>query len=159
NELSADASRMDARAGEQWPAQDLFDAMLAHSANDAALALAAHVTDGDQAAFVQLMNERAKQLGLSDTEFASATGLDSPGATSRSTPVDLVVLAEQVLQQPKAAAAVAIKDLRLTRPSGGEQIVLPNRNPLLGSYPGVDGIKTGFTDDAGYMLVLHHKDP
>lgn len=158
NELSADASRMDARPGEEWPAADLLRAMLAHSANDAAIALAAHVADGDQGAFVELMNERAKELGLADTEFASPTGLDAPGEASTSTPIDLVTLATAALREQSIAAAVAEEEVTLKRPGGGAAITLPNRNPLLGAYPGVDGVKTGFTDAAGYMLVVHHVD-
>lgn len=158
NELGADAARMDARAGEQWPARDLLRAMLAHSANDAAIALAEHVADGDRAAFVRLMNEQAEQLGMSDTEFASATGLDAPGEASTSTPIDIVALSRAALQEETIREAVAERTIMLRRPDGGGTIELPNRNPLLGAYPGVDGVKTGFTDAAGYMLVAHHVD-
>jgi D-alanyl-D-alanine carboxypeptidase (penicillin-binding protein 5/6) len=158
NDLGADAARMDARPGEKWPASDLLDAMLVHSANDAALALASHVGKGSEAAFVELMNERADDLGLSGTTFASSTGLDTPGTASTSTPIDLVALATEALAEPSIAAAVAKKSVTLTRPNGTKLAPLPNRNPLLGSYDGVDGVKTGFTDAAGYMLVTHHVD-
>ncbi len=158
NELGGDAARMDARAGETWPARDLLRATLAHSANDAALALALHVGDGSEERFVELMNERAAELGLDDTTFASATGLDAPGKSSTSTPVDLVALADVALRDDAIRAAVAEDDLQLTSPAGRKLDVLPNRNPLLGTYEGVDGVKTGFTDAAGYMLVVHHVD-
>ncbi len=158
NELGADASRMDARAGEKWRAGDLLLATLVHSANDAALALATHVGKGSEAAFVDLMNERAEKLGMADSRFASSTGLDAPGRSSTSTPVDLVALTEAALGEQPIADAVATRTLRLTRPGGGALDPLPNRNPLLGSYDGVDGVKTGFTDAAGYMLVVHQSD-
>ena len=158
NELGADASRMDARAGESWRAGDLLQATLVYSANDAALALATHVGDGSEDRFVDLMNERADKLGLADTRFASSTGLDSPGRSSTSTPVDLAALAEAALAEQPIADAVALPRLQLTRPGGGKLDPLPNRNPLLGTYDGVDGVKTGFTDAAGYMLVVHHED-
>lgn len=158
NELGSDAARMDAKAGEKWPAGDLLRAMLAHSANDAAIALSEHVTDGDDEAFVRLMNKRAKELGMSDTEFASATGLDTPGATSISTPIDMVALTEAALANEAIRAAVGEDSITLERPGGGAPITLPNRNPLIGSYEGVGGVKTGFTDAAGYMLVVHHVD-
>ncbi len=158
NDLGADASRMDARAGEKWKAGDLLRAMLVHSANDAALALAHHVGDGSEARFVELMNERAEDLGLDGSTFASSTGLDAPGKSSTSTPIDLVALAREALRDDDIRAAVAEDEVVLTRPSGQELPPLPNRNPLLGTYDGVDGVKTGFTDAAGYMLVAHHLD-
>lgn len=158
NDLPADAARMDARAGEKWPAGELLRAMLVTSANDAAIALASHVADGDITEFVALMNERAEQLGLSSTTFGSPTGLDPPGSVSVSSPVDLVALTETVLLDPEVRAAVRQERIELRRPGGGEPVVLTNRNPLLATYAGVDGVKTGFTDAAGYMLVAHHRD-
>ncbi len=158
NDLPADASRMDARAGEKWPARDLLRAMLVTSANDAALAFAYHLGDGSEARFVQLMNDKAEELGLDDTTFASATGLDTPGKSSTSTPVDLVALAQEALRDDSISAAVAERQVTLTRPNGQKLEPLPNRNPLLGTYDGVDGVKTGFTDAAGYMLLTHHVD-
>ena len=158
NDLGADASRMDARAGEKWPAGDLLRATLTHSANDAALALAYHLGDGSEQRFVELMNERAAELGLDDTTFASATGLDAPGRSSTSTPVDLVTLAREALRDDAIRSAVAERQVTLTRPNGQKIPTLPNRNPLLGTYEGVDGVKTGFTDAAGYMLLVHHVD-
>lgn len=159
NDLPADASRMDARAGEKWRALDLLNATLVHSANDAALALAIHIgADGGEAAFVEQMNEYADQLGMADTTFASSTGLDTPGASSTSTPIDLVVLAEAALELEPVAAAVKMPSIKLTRPGGEQLEPLRNSNPLLGTYDGVDGVKTGFTDAAGYMLVVHHVD-
>ena len=158
NDLPADASRMDARAGEKWPAGDLLRAMLVHSANDAALALAHHLGDGSEARFVEIMNAKAEELGLDDTSFSSATGLDTPGTSSTSTPVDLVALAREALRDDSIRTAVASEDVTLTRPDGQQLEPLPNRNPLLGTYDGVDGVKTGFTDAAGYMLLTHHLD-
>jgi D-alanyl-D-alanine carboxypeptidase len=141
NELDADASIMGAHPGEKWPAHDLLRAMLVYSANDAALALASHVTDGDIPAFVTLMNEQATELGLDDSEFASPTGLDLAGTVSTSTPVDLVALAEHVLADDAVRSAVAEDEITLKRPGGGgAPIKLANRNPLLGSYVGVDGV-------------------
>jgi D-alanyl-D-alanine carboxypeptidase (penicillin-binding protein 5/6) len=158
NELSADAARMDIRPGEKWKVEDLLRGMLVYSANDAAVALASHVSDGDESAFVQLMNDKAEELGMTDTEFASPTGFDPPGKANTSTPIDYVLLAEAALADETIASAVAQDELTLQRPGGGTPIKLANRNPLLGSYPGVDGVKTGFTDDAGYMLVVHQLD-
>ncbi|MCZ4496727.1 MAG: D-alanyl-D-alanine carboxypeptidase DacC 1, partial [Thermoleophilia bacterium] len=74
NQLPADASVMGARAGEKWLASELLKAMLGHSANDAAIALATHVGDGKVATFVDYMNARAADLDLADSSFASPTG-------------------------------------------------------------------------------------
>jgi len=158
NDLPSDAARMDVRAGEKWPAGDLLRGMLVYSANDAALALATHVGEGTEAAFVELMNTRAEDLGLVDTTFASATGLDAPGRSSTSTPIDLVALAREALRDDAIRDAVAEEQVTLTSPAGRKLDPLTNRNPLLGTYDGVDGVKTGFTDAAGYMLVVHHDD-
>lgn len=160
NDLPADAAVMGLRAGETWKMEDLLRGMLVYSANDAALALAVHVGKDEQS-FVDLMNDRAKDLQLNDTRFASATGLDRLGGLSSASAVDLVALAETALADADIAAAVATPKLELTRPgaaAGDQPIELRNRNPLLGSYDGVDGVKTGFTDQAGYMLVVHQVD-
>jgi D-alanyl-D-alanine carboxypeptidase (penicillin-binding protein 5/6) len=157
--LDADAAIAGLHPGEQWKAGDLLRAMLVFSANDAALTLASHVSDGDIPAFVALMNEKADELGLDDSEFASPTGLDLAGTISTSTPVDLVALAEHDLADSTIRSAVAEDSITLPRPGGGAPIKLANRNPLLGSYAGVDGVKTGYTAAAGYMLVVHFVDP
>ena len=156
--LPADASGMGVKPGQKWPAGDLLRAMLVYSANDAALALATHAGDGDVDAFVKLMNERAQELDLSDTEFASPTGFDTPGAANTSTPIDLAELTRTALKDPDIRAAVREDEIELQPPGGGATITLANRNPLIGSYAGADGVKTGFTAAAGYMLVAHHTD-
>lgn len=155
--LGADASRMDARPGERWKADDLLRATLIYSANDAALALALQVSD-TESQFVELMNERAKEMGLADTTFGSATGLDLSGKVSTSTPQDITQLASEALQHDEIASVVAKPSLTLKRGDGVALEPMANRNPLLNSYKGVDGVKTGFTLAAGYMLVIHHID-
>ena len=160
NDLPADAAGIGLRAGEKWPARNLFRAMLVHSANDAALSLASSVGKGNIAAFVELMNARAKELGMSSSEFGSPTGLDAPGAANTSTPVDLVLLSETALTDDDIRSTVALTKITLTPPgTDRDPVTVTNRNPLLGSYDGVDGIKTGFTDAAGYMLLIHEVDP
>jgi D-alanyl-D-alanine carboxypeptidase (penicillin-binding protein 5/6) len=159
NSLDADAAIAGLHPGEKWQARDLLRAMLVYSANDAALTLASHVSKGDIPAFVQLMNDKAEELGLDDSDFASPTGLDLAGTISTSTPVDLVALAEHDLADPTISSIVAMDSVTLTPPGGGAPIKLEHRNPLLGVYPGVDGVKTGYTEAAGYMLVVHYVDP
>jgi D-alanyl-D-alanine carboxypeptidase (penicillin-binding protein 5/6) len=104
------------------------------------------------------MNDKAEELGMTRTEFASPTGFDPPGTANTSTPIDYVALVEAALANEDIRSAMAEKTITLQRPGGGAPIKLPNRNPLLGSYDGVDAGKTGFTDAAGYMLAVHHED-
>lgn len=160
NDLDADASRMDARPGEKWPMKELLDAMLVTSANDAAMALANHI-GGSEAEFVAMMNERAEQIPLENTRFTSSSGLDLGEAVSESTATDLVELTKLVLKSEQIRTIVAMPELSLQRPGSNddsEPLVFKNRNPLIGKYKGVTGVKTGFTDAAGYMLITHHLD-
>lgn len=160
NVLPADAAVMGLRAGEQWSVGDLLRGMLVHSANDAAVALAVHVAKSEDA-FVDLMNDAAEERKLTNTRFASASGLDLAGPQSTASPLDLVLLTEAALADPDIADAVALREVSFQRPgttAAADKIVLKNRNPLLTKYPGVDGVKTGFTDAAGYMLITHHVD-
>lgn len=153
-----DASLLGVREDERWRVDDLLDASLVYSANDAAQALAVHVGRGDTDAFIATMNMRARELGMTNTTFTSVTGLDGTGAVTRSTPGDLALLARTVLLDPRIRAAVRTPSLRLTRPGTDEAIELENRNPLLRSVRGVDGVKTGFTEQAGYMFMVHAAD-
>jgi D-alanyl-D-alanine carboxypeptidase (penicillin-binding protein 5/6) len=160
NALPSDASVMGLHAGEKWTVHDLLRGMLVYSANDAAVALAVHVGETEDK-FVAMMNDSADEHEMTTTRFASASGLDLSGTQSTASPLDLVILTKAALADPDIAAAVATKHVSLQRPgttSDADKIELKNRNPLLHTYPGVDGVKTGFTDPAGYMLITHHID-
>lgn len=131
-------------AGEQFPRDVLFRAMLIVSANDAARSLAADV-GGSEDAFVQMMNSTADQLGLTATHAANPVGLDASGAHSSAR--DMVRLATDLLGDPTFAAAVAKPSAKLHGQT------FPSTNDLLGTYPGADGVKTGHTTQAGYCLI------
>ena len=136
------------RAGERMTVRDLLRGLLLASANDAAVTLADHVS-GSTPAFVRLMNRRARQLGLKHTHYANPVGLDAPG--NYSTARDLAVLAQALLQKPFFAKTVNRPAARLE--SGARTRRILNRNLLVRRVPFVDGVKTGHTIQAGYVLV------
>ena len=141
-------SRIDLRAGERMSVADLLRALLLESANDAAETLAVRAA-GSVDRFVRRMNERAREMGLRHTSFANPVGLDSPGA--HSTALDLSRVARQVLRNDFLAATVDMPRARLL--SGARPRILANRNRLVRAVGWVDGVKTGRTAEAGYVLV------
>jgi serine-type D-Ala-D-Ala carboxypeptidase (penicillin-binding protein 5/6) len=141
---STGGSTMGLRAGEQLTVSDLMYGLLLPSGNDAAVALAEHVS-GNQNAFVALMNAIAAEMQLGQTHFVNPHGMDDPGQLSSA--ADLVTLARAALEYPAFAAIVATPSIQVA----GHSLV--NTNQLLGTYSGADGIKTGTTDSAGECLV------
>lgn len=136
------------RAGERMTVRDLLRGLLLASANDAAVTLADHVS-GSTPAFVALMNRRARQLGLKETHYANPIGLDAPG--NYSSAHDLAVLAQILLQKPFFAKTVNRPAAHLATGARPRNII--NRNDLVREYPFVNGVKTGHTQQAGYVLV------
>jgi D-alanyl-D-alanine carboxypeptidase (penicillin-binding protein 5/6) len=134
--------------GERISVGDLLYALLLQSANDAAVALAEHVS-GDVEAFVRAMNARVHRLGALDTRFASPSGLDDSGS---STARDLVRITRAAYRLPGFASIVATRTKEIPAPDGPPRVV-QNRNALLWLYPGAIGVKTGFTSRAGYCIV------
>jgi serine-type D-Ala-D-Ala carboxypeptidase (penicillin-binding protein 5/6) len=132
--------------GERLRVRDLLAAALIQSANDAAYALAVHVGDGDVRAFVRLMNAKADELGLDDTHFVRPDGLDTPGHYSSAR--DLLALARAAMQRPLIRSLVRLRGMEI---SGGRSLFA--WNDLLGRFPGLIGIKTGHTEDAGWCQV------
>jgi serine-type D-Ala-D-Ala carboxypeptidase (penicillin-binding protein 5/6) len=141
-------SKIDLRAGERMKVGDLLEALMLESANDAAATLAVGIS-GSRSAFVELMNRRARALGLTDTHYANPIGLDDP--LNYSTAHDLSALARRLLRIPRFAEIVDMPSATLT--SGARRRVVDTRNDLIPRYPFVDGVKTGYTGDAGYVLV------
>jgi serine-type D-Ala-D-Ala carboxypeptidase (penicillin-binding protein 5/6) len=141
-------SRIDLKAGERMTAQDLLEALLLESANDAAVTLADGIS-GSTHAFVAEMNERARELGLDDTGYANPIGLDDPD--NYSTAHDLAALAVRLMRDQRFARIVDMP--RAVLESGSRERVVDNRNDLVARYGWVDGVKTGHTLQAGYILV------
>ena len=141
-------SRIDLRAGERMAVADLLRALLLESANDAAQTLAVRAA-GSQEAFVERMNEKARGLGLRSTRFANPIGLDAAG--NHSSARDLARIARRVLSNDFLAATVDMPRARLE--TGARPRVVANRNRLVARVPYVEGVKTGHTQAAGYVLV------
>jgi D-alanyl-D-alanine carboxypeptidase (penicillin-binding protein 5/6) len=136
--------------GEQMSVAELLKAVCIVSANDASYALAEQIA-GSEENFVALMNKRARQLGLKNTFYANTTGLEPKnGGTGNLTSVrDMALLGREVVKYPQVFrwSSVWIDSLR-----GGSSF-LRNTNKLVRFYRGCDGLKTGFTGEAGYCLV------
>ncbi len=132
------------REGEVLTLQELLYGLMLHSGNDAAVALAIYC-GGTVEGFVQLMNDKARQLGLTGTHFENPNGLDSPGHYS--TARDLAVLAAYAMKNPVFSQTVSTKSVRIGQRN------LTNHNKLLWRVAGADGVKTGFTKAAGRILV------
>jgi D-alanyl-D-alanine carboxypeptidase (penicillin-binding protein 5/6) len=141
-------SRIDLRAGERISVGDLLRALLLESANDAAVTLA-RGSAGSVDRFVDEMNGRAQALGLTDTHYANPIGLDDPGNYSSAR--DLSRLARMLLRNETFAEIVDLPSARLG--TGAHPRMVDNRNDLVARVPWVDGVKTGHTLDAGYVLV------
>lgn len=136
--------------GETLTVEQLLYAVFVQSANDAAAALAEHVA-GSQDAFVALMNEKAAELGLSNTHFANPHGLDAPGHYTSAR--DLANLAAYAMRNPDFRKIVSARTFQLPWPGHPGPRVFENHNKLLKLYPYATGIKTGYTSQAGKCLV------
>jgi D-alanyl-D-alanine carboxypeptidase len=150
-------ARMGLRRGQRVALRDLLPAILLRSANDAAVAAAEHVgrtLDG----FLARMNAKAELLGMRDTYFMNPHGLDHP--LHYSSAYDLARLARHALGHPTFARLVREREARVKvegrtrrgRP-GVRVVALRTHNKLLGAYEGADGVKTGYTEQAGPSLV------
>jgi serine-type D-Ala-D-Ala carboxypeptidase (penicillin-binding protein 5/6) len=129
----------------------LLNGLLLVSGNDAAVALAQY-TGGSVGSFVRMMNERARQLGLTCTHFTSPHGLQDAG--NRSCAVDLATLARADLHLRRIRRIVRRDRAIVKFPIKGGRLFLYNNNPLMRSgFPGVTGLKTGYTDRAGHSIV------
>jgi serine-type D-Ala-D-Ala carboxypeptidase (penicillin-binding protein 5/6) len=137
--------------GKRVPLVALLYGLLLPSGNDAAIALADHVAK-TQSKFIDLMNEKAHEMGLSCTHFTTVSGIVDQG--NHSCAPDLALIAHALLSQPLLATIVGSRSAIVPFPIKGGKLYLYNNNPLLIlRYPGVDGVKTGFTDAAGQCLV------
>ena len=138
------------REGESMSVEDLLKAVMIHSANDAATALAEHVA-GSADAFVDLMNDKAQELGLKETHFYSVHGLPpAPGQKDdEMSAYDLAILGRELMKFPEVAKWAGT----IQEPFRDGQFTLTNPNHLLRQFPGADGIKTGFHNRAGFCVT------
>ena len=138
------------REGEQFPLGELLKAIVIASANDAAVAVAERIA-GTTDAFVALMNQRAKELGLADTEYHSVHGLPpAPGQQpDLMSAADLATLGRKLATFPEIMAWAATSEA----PFRDGQLQMRNTNHLVRTYPGANGLKTGFYAAAGFEVT------
>jgi D-alanyl-D-alanine carboxypeptidase (penicillin-binding protein 5/6) len=148
NASAQSGAELGLQPGERRTVRELLIALLLQSANDAAVALAEHVS-GTVEVFVDAMNQRAIELGMRNTEFRSPSGLDDSG---HSTARDLLRLASEAFLDPTFAEIAATRFAKVPS-DDGEPRRLQNRNALLWLYEGTIGGKTGYTGAAGFCLV------
>jgi len=145
----AEGSRMFIDPKKAVSVDELLRGEIVQSGNDAAIALAEAVA-GSEEAFVARMNQEAARVGMKNTRFVNATGLPSPQQAS--TAADLARIAAAIIRDfPEYYPLYSLKEYRYNN------ITQPNRNRLLWTDPFVDGMKTGFTDAAGYCLIASAK--
>lgn len=147
-DAAAVESQIGLETGERMRVRDLLTALLLESANDAAATIAANVS-GSRRAFVADMNRRARELGLRSTSYSNPIGFDS--RRNRSSARDLASLARVLMRDRRFAATVDRPRARLR--SGARRRTVQNRNTLVATHPFVEGVKTGHTQLADYVLV------
>ena len=138
------------KVGETMTVQDLVKSIAVSSANDAACAMAEHIA-GSESAFVSLMNQRAKELGMNDTNFVNCTGLDDADEAKEhlTSAYDIAVMSRELLKNHPDIQKFTTIWMDTVR--GGE-FGLSNTNKLVRFYNGCTGLKTGYTSGAGFCL-------
>ena len=157
-EISTESSSMGGsqiflNPGDKYKVIDLLKGVAMASANDAVVALA-EKTYGSKEHFIEAMNKKAESLGLKNTHFVNVHGLDEEGHYSSA--YDMSVMARELLKHEKILDFTRVYEEYLIKPDGS-QIWLVNTNKLVRFYDGVDGLKTGFTQNAGYCLTATGK--
>lgn len=147
-----DGQKIKLLTGEKISAENLLYGLLVASANDAAITLARNFP-GAEEGFVWAMNQKAKELNLGNTHFTNPVGYDNPNHYS--TAADLARLALTAMKNEKFAQIVGTEKITITDQEGKIIHEMSNVNTLLGKLPGVKGIKTGWTQEAGECLVTY----
>ncbi len=148
-------SRVGLAVGESFTVDEMLYALMVQSANDAAVALAEKVA-GSTEAFIELMNRRARELGMNSTVFHSVNGLP-PGKGQEhdvSTARDLSILCREVLKHPDALRYTSTRERPFRPHVRGKTVNMRNHNHLLGHVEGCDGLKTGYITASGYSIAV-----
>lgn len=148
--IKVEGTSMGLREGDKVTRRALCYGMLLPSGNDAANAAAVNIS-GSKTAFAKLMNSRAKEIGMSDTNFVTPSGLDAEGQYSCA--YDLALLAREAMNNKNFADICALSKAKVAFGNPVSERWLVNSNKLLTSYDGCIGVKTGFTDSARRTLV------
>lgn len=145
---------MELKEGERWKAGDLLSAMMLCSYNDAAAALAEHVS-GSVEAFCDEMTKKAKEIGAKDTVFGSPNGLDSrlTDAEHHSTAYDMALIAAYALENETFRGIIAQQEISVSDLEGKHVCNVTNTDRFLREYSGAIGVKTGYTNKAGHCFV------
>lgn len=142
--------------GEKITVKNLLYALLVESSNDAAIALGENIATTTQENFINLMNQKAQNLGLADTTFADPSGLD-PG--NRSSAWDLNRLMQEVIRNDLLREIMLTKEANITSVDGKFTHHLNSTDELLGKLPEIIGGKTGYTEEAGNCMILAWRAP
>lgn len=144
-------SQMYMEPGEQHTVEELLKGVIMVSANDGCVALAEHLS-GSVESFVEAMNEKASEMGLKDSHFVNTNGL--PVADHYSCAYDIGMISKELMKFEKAHTWFTAwqEDIKVGLPGKQHKFTLTNTNKLIRSYNGAIGVKTGFTQDAGYCL-------
>lgn len=153
NAASMGGSQVFLEAGSELKVKELLKAIAIASANDAAVAMAEY-TAGSTESFVNLMNEKAASLGCTNTTFKNVHGLDTEGHLT--TAKDMSIMARELLKHEEILTFSSIYEEFLNKPDGSSTWMV-NTNKLIKYYNGLDGLKTGFTKNAGYCLTATAK--
>lgn len=138
------------RQGEELTVEDLLYGLMLRSGNDAAVALACHIS-GSEKEFAKLMNDMAKKIGANNSHFANPHGLDNP--EHYTTAYDLALITSYALNNPIFKKIVSTKSYVIEATNKSDKRYLTNKNKLLSKLEGCCGVKTGFTSKAGRCLV------
>lgn len=149
---SMGGSQVFLKEGERFTVEDLIKCTVIASANDAAVALAEHVA-GSEGVFVEMMNKRAGELGLSSTKFENVTGLDDDVTEHTMSASDIAVISRELIKHNCVTAYSSVWQDSIRN---GE-FVLTNTNRLVRYYEGCTGLKTGSTDKAGFCVAASAK--
>lgn len=150
---SMGGSQIYLEAGEQMSVRDLLKGVAIASGNDASVAIAEHIA-GTEEKFVRLMNERAAQLGMNDTQFVNANGLPAPD--QKTSAYDIALMARELLKHEQVTEFTKIYQDYL-REETADPFWLVNTNKLVRFYDGVDGLKTGYTSESKFCLAATAK--
>lgn len=153
NAASMGGSQVFLEAGSELKVKELLKAIAIASANDAAVAMAEY-TAGSTESFVNLMNEKAASLGCTNTTFKNVHGLDTEDHLT--TAKDMSIMARELLKHEEILTFSSIYEEFLNKPDGSSTWMV-NTNKLIKYYNGLDGLKTGFTKNAGYCLTATAK--
>lgn len=149
NAASMGGSQVFLEAGTEMTVDELIKAICIASGNDAAVALSEYIA-GSEEKFVELMNKRAKELGMKNTTYENPHGLDSENHLTSAR--DMAIVARELVKHKKVLEYSSTYEEYLKKPDGSSTWMV-NTNKLIRYYSGLDGLKTGFTETAGYCLT------